>query len=420
MQLRPVHFLMLLLHPEFICGRSKEAYHMYDLVATCPPHGQKKEVSMKTGAAIFFLDESNPRTYNMLKSGDLSCHLELETVSSDYGFHVYFDEMRLDVKPASVVEGNSQKSCKDYVQFGRDVAFISTYKSKKYCGQYKKLNYASATETELSVAKRDGSRMYTEHTDSEADLWLRIKSNSKRNDAFNRTIRLVVTIYKKSCGDKDFYWQKCKYSNNCVKKEFFCDKFPNCGWPLGDSASDEIDCDGYTINSIRHPGTGLFVPSNIPVIIIVTIITIASCALLIVVVKRFVKVYRIFQQPSRPKPSDDDEETTAALNSNDTAARHNRRDGRSRADPNSQTLALPLLPGSISAAQDAALPEATHIRSSGVAPNDPAQHHPVIEGHISSPPSYDEVIQTPYVPNIPYVDDIEDRTQPPPYSPTLS
>ena len=35
-------------------------------------------------------------------------------------------------------------------------------------------------------------------------------------------------------------------------------------------------------------------------------------------------------------------------------------------------------------------------------------------------PSYDEAVQSPYVPNIRYADDIEDRGDPPPYSPEMT
>ena len=52
--------------------------------------------------------------------------------------------------------------------------------------------------------------------------------------------------------------------------------------------------------------------SRIPVIIIVSIIGIGCMMLLIVVVRKCLRVYRVFQQPAR-KPSDDEEDEEAGV-----------------------------------------------------------------------------------------------------------
>ena len=57
-----------------------------------------------------------------------SCHLELFLPSSLYGFSIFIEEMSLG--------GSQGGGCRrDYLQFGRDILFLTTHKSRKYCGQ---------------------------------------------------------------------------------------------------------------------------------------------------------------------------------------------------------------------------------------------------------------------------------------------
>ena len=56
------------------------------------------------------------------------CHLELLLPSPDYGFGIYMEEMSLS--------GNTGDCTEDWVQFGRDILFFTTYKSNKYCGVF--------------------------------------------------------------------------------------------------------------------------------------------------------------------------------------------------------------------------------------------------------------------------------------------
>ena len=79
-------------------------------IMDCQP-GVKKELNLKTGAAIFYYNETQKR--NPLENKEFLCHYELETVSQ-YGFHVYIDEMYLND------EGRvSSEPCLDYIQFAR-------------------------------------------------------------------------------------------------------------------------------------------------------------------------------------------------------------------------------------------------------------------------------------------------------------
>ncbi len=50
---------------------------------------------------------------------------------SDFGFHVYIDEMNLDSGDDAT---NVDWKCRDYLQFGRDVFLLTTFRSQDYCG----------------------------------------------------------------------------------------------------------------------------------------------------------------------------------------------------------------------------------------------------------------------------------------------
>ena len=89
-----------------IRGDADSFVQIYDVSSDCKM-GEKNVRNLKTGAAIFYYNETQEPLY------DFSCHYELETARG-YGFHVYFDEMYLNE-----LSGSGQSPCKDYVQFGR-------------------------------------------------------------------------------------------------------------------------------------------------------------------------------------------------------------------------------------------------------------------------------------------------------------
>ena len=134
--------------------------------------------------------------------------------------------------------------------------------------------------------------MYVESSDDDVDFWLKINRNSGRNQAFNRTLRLVVTAFKKRCGSKDHYWRRCKNTNYCVRKEFFCDNKPNCAWRDGIFPYDEEECEEYGRKGGRSP------LHNLPVIIIITIVVSVCIVLLFCVIKRVITACQIFRQSS--------------------------------------------------------------------------------------------------------------------------
>ena len=91
-----------------IRGDADSFVTVYNVATDCQP-GMKNTRHLKTGAAIFYFDERQVQSLNL---EDFMCHYELETLT-DYGFHVYFDQMYLSDL------GLLQNPCLDFVQFGR-------------------------------------------------------------------------------------------------------------------------------------------------------------------------------------------------------------------------------------------------------------------------------------------------------------
>ena len=377
---------------------AKEGCQVYDIGRDCP--SRKHEINLYTGCMILTLNENFASTYKKLQTSNIRCHLELETLSKDYGFHIYFDELKIDTDPVS--GENSSPKCKekciDSVQFARDWGVFDTHHSCQYCGHRNKINYITASNADYHQAHKDESgfekRLYVEAVDKEMDVYFKIDRRSdKVPNAYNRTIRIVATVFKKSCSRKDKKWMQCPNSKQCVKKDFFCDAQPNCAWPYGDYPTDELECDGYVTTFERYGSRTM--ASRIPVIIIVSIIGIGCFLLLFVVLRRCLRVYRVFQQPSR-KPADDEEDEEAGvplqtLNSTSQANASGQRENSNPAQSNQRTVQ-------------------THSSNNATGPR---EDQAVL-------PSYDEAVQSPYVPNIRYADDIEDRGDPPPYSPEMT
>ena len=146
-------------------------------------------------------------TFNSLSShfrSVFSCHLELFLPSSLYGFSIFIEEMSLG--------GSQGGGCRrDYLQFGRDILFLTTHKSRKYCGQ---------VEPPVSTQRKEGvtgftfpltplaNRIYSEEDDMEMDVWLQIDLANAR--AEGKSLTLVVTPFKKSCASRDLLYRQCR------------------------------------------------------------------------------------------------------------------------------------------------------------------------------------------------------------------
>ena len=130
----------------------------------------------------------------------------------------------------------------------RDVAFVTSHKSQKFCGTrgtpVGSASNGSSVATIPSFNTGQGTRFYVEETDREMDLWIKI---SKRTTSFNpqpRRLKLTVTVIKKNCGTHNPFYRQCSYSNHCIRREFFCDGRINCAWPDAEhGGTDEVKCD---------------------------------------------------------------------------------------------------------------------------------------------------------------------------------
>ena len=84
-------------------------------------HEKKTRINVKQEVVSVFtfnsslLEDDSISVHNKFK-----CHLELYLPSSSYGFSVFIEEMSLS--------GSIVSECKqDYVQFGRDILFVTTH-----------------------------------------------------------------------------------------------------------------------------------------------------------------------------------------------------------------------------------------------------------------------------------------------------
>ena len=82
----------------------------------CNVHEKKTRINVKQEVvSVFTFNSSLLEDDNKFK-----CHLELYLPSSSYGFSVFIEEMSLS--------GSIVSECKqDYVQFGRDILFVTTH-----------------------------------------------------------------------------------------------------------------------------------------------------------------------------------------------------------------------------------------------------------------------------------------------------
>ena len=199
----------------------------FRLDRVCSGNGSKTRLNVKHEVVSVFTFNSSLSTGNFFK-----CHLELYLPSSSYGFSVFIEEMSLS--------GSSLSGCgEDYLQFGRDILFVTTHLSKKYCG-----------EVELPVPRSKNGlvrfefpytplarRIYNEEEDREMDIWININTRNL-DENLHKTLTLVVTPFKKSCATRDSLYQQCRFSTKCVRRELFCDGRINCAWPYVEPAGE--------------------------------------------------------------------------------------------------------------------------------------------------------------------------------------
>ena len=82
-----------------------------------------------------------------VKSPYFSCHLDL-LLPTSHGFSVFIEEMSFS--------GFGSDCSEDFLQFGRDILFVTSHLSKKYCGKLVRPNKETyLTVPSLFVAQRN-------------------------------------------------------------------------------------------------------------------------------------------------------------------------------------------------------------------------------------------------------------------------
>jgi len=256
--------MLLLVLASFLSSSSVHSFSnppftSYQLERTCK--GDKKQSLHLNTPAIF--------TYNSTVNKSFSCHLELHLHSKSLGFSAYIE--RLDI--AAVPD------CKqDFVQFGRDQLFITTYTSAKFCrrieaseevrdesGDLIRYNFGNVSYTQ---------REYIEDEDNEMDVWLSLAPS--RNV---KTVKLVVSPFRKKCSYEDEkYYRRCPGSGRCFKKDFFCSGLVKCG---------VLPKSEYGLACQQETNTGDFF--YLPIIIIVTVVIIIATVIIGFAIKMAIK-----------------------------------------------------------------------------------------------------------------------------------
>jgi len=154
----------------------------------------------------------------------------------------------------------------DYVQFGRDILFITSHRSNKFCGTIEgtlplspprpttttspSSNASLARSVKTSKESVAGStsyatplpkRVYSEASDQEMDIWIQL-AVPPADWPGHKTLSLTVTPFKKTCGKDDPVYRRCSSSSRtCVRKDLFCDGRINCALKTS-KPPDETSC----------------------------------------------------------------------------------------------------------------------------------------------------------------------------------
>lgn len=187
------------------------AYTFHRLDQLCEESGRKVRVALGDSVHVY--------TYNstISRSSHIKCHLELAVTNSLWGFSVYIQEISLG-------EGGPGAECDNdnYLQFGRDILFVTTHLSNKLCYNKTVIN----------------NRQYVEIEDTEMDVWL--VATKKKNIREEQSLVMVVTPVQKECraGRGVHLCQRGQY---CISSNLRCDGRVNC-FNTDRTRSDETDC----------------------------------------------------------------------------------------------------------------------------------------------------------------------------------
>jgi len=155
----------------------------------------------------------------------------------------------------------------DYVQFGRDILFITSHRSNKFCGSIEGMlplppprptttsppsstnsTFGRTVKTRKEVSEGTASsatplskRVYSESSDQEMDIWIQL-AVPPADWPGHKTLSLTVTPFMKSCGKEDTTHRRCSSkSRHCIRRDLFCDGRINCALPSS-KPLDETSC----------------------------------------------------------------------------------------------------------------------------------------------------------------------------------
>jgi len=203
-------------------------YVHHKLETDCLTNKSKLKTNLNDDVHVFSFNSSS------FPHNTLDCHLELVVPSSNFGFSVFIEQMSLS---------GSLSGCReDFLQFSRDILFVTTHASRKYCGIVElPLPKTVDGKTSLIFPQTPiSSRVYSEEEDQDLDVWLHVENIFSDRSVF-KTFTILVTPFQKTCGDQDGLYRKCLHSNACIKKEMFCDGRVNCP-DLHGATGDEAKC----------------------------------------------------------------------------------------------------------------------------------------------------------------------------------
>lgn len=238
-------------------GLAASPYTEYRLETACHQYGDKRELPLLNRPHIFY--------FNSTVAKEFKCHLELEQRTDQDGFAIFIESMLFDGGPTCET---------DYLQFGIDKLFITTQKSRKFCGRIEEptplYNEDDLPDGLNFYSSSLSSRVYQEEGDDEIDLWIKLGPGYKQ-------LKLVVTPYKKNCAEANPNYKQCPGTSVCIRSELFCDGRVNC--VLSPLDENQLHCN-------LAPGGFSDSVLGIPLIIIIVVASIIAIIFIIFVVKK--------------------------------------------------------------------------------------------------------------------------------------
>jgi len=244
---------------------SSDNYMHANLEDFCYRDGVKKEVGFRSNVPHRYV-------FNTTLTSTFQCHLELElkTTHLGSGFSVFIESMHLET---------NEDCTKDWLQFGRDVLFITTKKSKKFCQKIPPLTPKFKQNSLHDGFEPDpypGSRFYKE-MGNEMDVWIQIQPG------YQKELVLVITPHI-SCTKNNRKFRACPNSSECVAKHLFCDGRVNCITNSLDE--DSRFCPSIVPGGIGSSGLGL------PLVLIISVATILFFIFIFFLVKECISRLR--------------------------------------------------------------------------------------------------------------------------------